>query len=193
MQKKILICSEEGSNKFWMYEHEDGEYVVTTRHGRLGTKGGKPTVKKFSDSYSRDDFIDRKTDEKYSKGYEDVTEEEFEIQTEIAKQIGTSSKIDEMKFVTEDDFVLSEVDKKKLHDPKIRAQVYARIIHRKEAHSELSPITELLFGPERSFRIEGSQSGHWKFRVKSKQLIETGDDCEALAESVGQVIAQRML
>jgi len=89
--KKILVTQEEKHNKFWI-----GEVKGTTLHtkwGRIGTIGQQKSYKKSS-KYDAERMLDKKFREKYNKGYDENTLEQFKEKTIIAKIIGTANKMD---------------------------------------------------------------------------------------------------
>lgn len=95
--KVTYICSEGTSNKFWEYEIVD-EKTVRICWGRVGL-AGQQQVKKLTSSYARDRFIDEKTSEKIGKGYQLVTEEKKQQETEIAQTLGFRYKIQRLEFI----------------------------------------------------------------------------------------------
>lgn len=201
---KTYINKLEEHNKFWKYEINQNDYNVTISWGRLGLAGQKQT-KTFSDAYSRDRFIEKKEAEKINGGYEEVTSEDFEVRTTIAKIIGTDSKLDEIKFVLENKtdstpvragLVLKEVKAERLQDPALRPSVYARVIGRKTKSGD-HPLTEFLFRIDQSYKITTTYNNYNPILGKTSQLtvctvepIKVDDDCEKLAEAVGTVIGQ---
>jgi predicted DNA-binding WGR domain protein len=93
LKETILVCTGDKHNKFYIIEHTGGNWpdVVSTRWGRIGTKGQSST--KVKDSYNA--IIDKR----WSKGYYKISKEQFEQMTAVAQAIGTAHKINGLKWV----------------------------------------------------------------------------------------------
>ena len=186
---KIFICREETSNKFWGYKLDQNTNDVEVRWGRLGLEGQKQ-IKAFPSKWKRDDFIEKKTREKLDGLYKEVTIDEYNLQLEIAKDLGVGSKVQEMCFVVEDGCYISEVKGANLYLPGVKPKVYAKIIGRREAGNENAPVTHLLFDVDRAYRIipDGTHPVLARMCVTSKEVIQPSDECASLATAVGGVI-----
>ena len=191
---KILICKEGSSNKFWGYKKDPNNYDVEVRWGRIGLEGQKQ-IKNFHTSWKRDDFIDKKTGEKIDERYKEVTIDEFNLETSIAKTLGVGSKVDEMCFVKEDGCYISEVKGAELYKPGTNPKVFAKIVGRRESGHDEPPTTYFLFDVNCAYRIlpQGYAPVPTRMCITDKIAVQPNDECASLAKAVGEVIGTILL
>lgn len=189
---KMYVCKEDTSNKYWGYALGVNTHSADCWWGRLGTDG-TITPKAFPDSWKLDRFIMSKTDEKLNEGYKEVTPEEFELQSSIAKELGVGSKIDDMRLVSEAGGVLKNLTPKELHSPGIKPKVYAKVVGRRSAGDDTIPVTEFLFDVATSYKIKCKYRTLNDITIANTDPIHPGDDCEKLANAVGAVIGKVLL
>lgn len=97
MNQVILLNTKGTSNKFWSYELNN-DHSVTFRWGRMGT-GGRTERKSFESDLEASNFANQKLQEKFRKGYKEITEDEFELEFIRATAIGSNYKITELNLI----------------------------------------------------------------------------------------------
>jgi predicted DNA-binding WGR domain protein len=94
----ILINSDGTSNKFWTYEI-DQDCTVITKWGRVGTAGQTKPFK-FTTLMEAEGFGRAKVEEKIGRGYHEVTEHFYELETLKAQIAGGKTKVERIKFIS---------------------------------------------------------------------------------------------
>lgn len=187
------ISNVETSNKVWSYDLHTNSFNVTVKWGRLGLEG-QQQIKEFSNSYDRDQFTSKKVQEKMDKGYKEVTHEELEVQTSIAKMIGSNKKIDTLAFVEDDGTYLAQIPSNELHKPNRKPKVYAKVVGNKNKDGE-TPTDHFLFDVDSAYQIypAGYAPVLTRMLVNSRKAIELSDDSAPLASAVASVIGRVLL
>lgn len=195
---KILICSEDTSNKFWGYKNEAlplGGFKVTCSWGRVGT-AGQSKVFTFPNQWDADSFVLDKMEEKMAKGYTETTKEQLDLQITVAQTIGVGNKIDKLIFVKREVNKLVALDPKKLHDPGIEPMVYAKILGRrvKEDYGTAVPTREFLLGLKDAKVIRTTTE--WPSgtpEIQSELPVEINDEYKQMSDAVGSCIGKLLL
>ena len=181
--KKIFICKEGTSNKFWWYESNDTTFTVACQYGRLGEEG-KPHIEPNSSKWQMDDFIEKKTREKVQKKhYKEVSQEEYNAEVAVALTIGTGSKLDELKFVEVVDTEIREISQARMHDPSAKPVVYARLVDKKVAHAASNAVHHYIFGVEDAFEVQ----------VSGRRIVSQTPTSGPMADAIADVIGKRLI
>jgi predicted DNA-binding WGR domain protein len=91
----IYVNQEQQHNKMWSYEIN--KLSVLIKWGRVGLSPQSQT-KTFSNSYERDNFIQKKISEKEAKGYQKVSADKLAKEQETAQAIGWQYKINNINW-----------------------------------------------------------------------------------------------
>jgi predicted DNA-binding WGR domain protein len=158
--KYTLINVDENSNKFWQCVVNTDH--ITTKWGRIGTVGQSKDEYTSSPQYT----ANCKIKEKLKKGYYNVTEERFNIMTEIAKTLGIYFKIDELCFVTDNDCLLSHVNKENLQNPDVKPIIYVGVKGQSK-HGNI-PTWDFIINLDGMYQINLNKH---TFRYTNKKLI----------------------
>lgn len=181
--KKIYICKEGTSNKFWMYDADETTFTVSVRYGRLG-EAGKPDIRPHGSRWEMNDYINKKTREKVDgKNYKEVTQAEFDAEVAVATTIGTGSKLDELKFVEIVNGEIQDITQARMHDPESKPVVYARLVDKKVAHALSNATHNYIFGVEDAFEIQ----------LSGRRIVNQTPTSGPMADAIAEVIGKRLL
>jgi predicted DNA-binding WGR domain protein len=115
---QMWVCREDKHNKFWTYEIVGTTFI--SRYGRLGLKG-QSSSKTFSCTWEAESHARKKLDGKRRKGYESVSEEEYQLLLLQAEVVGSGNKVEEAAFVLKtDDNHAIEVSPEALTNPDLK-------------------------------------------------------------------------
>ena len=169
----MIIRTTGKHNEFWegrVEPRSDGWYFVA-RYGRIGTKGSEKP-KKFFDEWEAKNALDSKMDEKYRKGYRDVSEKEFEILTMAAKQLGTAHKIERIRWLRKhDNGLFTEIDVKQMVDPSV---VMALAVHTTQ-RSKTVINRSFLFEEDETYEFSGFRGRGDTLEPKDSKLVKHDD------------------
>lgn len=135
----MLIHRGKGHNKFWnakKYPSQNGIDVEVT-YGRLGTNG-QSQVKSFTNEYAANMFIGKKKSEKIRKGYQEVSDRDFEVLVIQSEILGTANKLSDFDWLEQlDNGGFAPASNTRLSDPDCTPALKAKIETRKFGNIEM--------------------------------------------------------
>jgi len=181
--KTILIHQDDIHNKFWIAEYNKSTKIVTTKWGRIGTKGQSKT-KPFPTDYQAESWISSATYKKQEKGYvnqydyKPITDHTLQKLATIAAIIGTQNKCQDPQWVEIDlnNKSYKKIDENRLQHPECYPGLRLRIETKKSYKDEIGDdhtFFNLIFCSDGCFR--SNYSGSFITTANTIKKIEKDD------------------
>lgn len=142
----MLVCQDNEHNKFWTFDIVPcgtSSWECSITYGRIGTKG-QVTRKMFIGKLNAEVYAAGKKAEKRSKGYVQVSKEEFDLMKIQAQIMGTGNKIEDTMILVEvGDDRLYSIPPKAAYDPSLK--VCLGVIFRLREEGQATPAYFVMF------------------------------------------------
>lgn len=174
---EILINKTDNHNKFYGYKVENGSNVLKTYWGRVGTNGNS-NEETFGDEHTAQMMGKNKIREKFSKGYQIITEAEYELLKFEAQIIGSNHKVNKSYMVIlEGDTFKSIKDQTEINKPGVKVGVFLQVVdapNNKTYNILADESNNFIF--ERDEKVWFSTIASTHIKITSKKLLTSHPD-----------------
>ncbi len=134
--KKILIDDSVGKdgtkhNKFWMAGFDENLHV-TTRWGRIGQNGQTKDHGTKMDEWDAKYEVRELARKKLRKKYREISEEDFELKSTVAKAIGTSNIMRVCEYAILEGAEIQQARQNQLMDPNNEIGIFVEVYLKKQ-------------------------------------------------------------
>ena len=176
----LLINQKDKSNKFWKCENVD-DLTLKITWGRIGGTS-QEQIKTFRNQSAVQQFIHKKSSEKYRKGYKESTEKELKKEIDIAQKLGTQYKISKMQFVRIKDNTMHILNN---YDP--MQYVYVEVLN-----SWSKEVEKLVLSKDKSKIIRGSTTEYDR-KIDFSGMVESSSKFTSTIRDVLKELARKVV